>query len=49
LGQACITGQDGNNNNGYGGGPGGTAGIAITGQSFILTGSIEGDIRGSTI
>jgi hypothetical protein len=49
LGQAGITGQNGNNNNGYGGGPGGTAGIAITGESFILTGSIEGDIRGSTI
>lgn len=49
LGQAGSAGQNGNNNNGYGGGPGGAAGIAITGQSFILAGSIEGDIRGSKI
>jgi hypothetical protein len=44
IGQAGTSGT-GN----YTGGTGGTAGVALTGDSFVLVGSVRGDIRGTVV
>lgn len=44
IGQAGTSGTGS-----YGGGVGGTPGVALTGDSFVLVGSVRGDIRGTVI